>query len=90
VYFSQLLNVHKVHDVRQIEILTTETRRYENEIATATLKRYKSAGQNETLQNLLKHEVKHCGLRSINSLILFEIKKSCLIRERIYYCTNLR
>jgi hypothetical protein len=30
-------------------------------------------------QNRFKHEVKHYGLRSINSLILFGIRKNCLI-----------
>jgi hypothetical protein len=48
-YFSQLLNVHNVSDVRQIEVHTAETlvpgdSRLEVEIAHAKLKKYKSAG----------------------------------------------
>jgi hypothetical protein len=45
-YFSQLLNVHRVSDVRQIEIHTAEPlipdpSPFEVEIAIAKLKRYK-------------------------------------------------
>jgi hypothetical protein len=48
-YFSQLLNVHRVSDVRQIEIHTAEPlvpdpSPFEFEIAIAKLKRYKSPG----------------------------------------------
>jgi hypothetical protein len=51
-YFSQLLNVHKVSDFRQIEVHMTEplvpgSSRLEVEIATATLKKYKSPGSDE-------------------------------------------
>jgi hypothetical protein len=46
---SQLLNVHDVSDVRQMEIHTAEPlvpgpSRLEVEIAIATLKKYKSSG----------------------------------------------
>jgi hypothetical protein len=45
-YFSQLLNVRRVNDVRQIEIhtaepLVPEPSRFEVEIAIAKLKKYK-------------------------------------------------
>jgi hypothetical protein len=48
-YFSQLLNVHRVSDVRQIEIHTAEPlvpdlSPFEVEIAIENLKRYKSPG----------------------------------------------
>jgi hypothetical protein len=48
-YFSQLLNVHRVSDVRQIEIHTAEplvpdTRPFAVEIVIAKVKRYKSPG----------------------------------------------
>jgi hypothetical protein len=48
-YFSQLLNVHNVSDVRQIEVHTAEPlvpgpSRLEVEIAIAKLKKYKSPG----------------------------------------------
>jgi hypothetical protein len=48
----QLLNVHRVSDVRQIEIHTAEPfvpdlRPFEVEIATATLEGYKFPGSNQ-------------------------------------------
>jgi hypothetical protein len=51
-YFSQLLNVHKVSDVRQIEIHTAEPlvpgpSRLEVEIAVAKLKKWKSPGSDQ-------------------------------------------
>jgi hypothetical protein len=49
-YFSQLLNLHNVSDVRQIEVHTAEPvvpgpSRLEVEIAIAKLKKYKSPGK---------------------------------------------
>jgi len=46
-YFSQLLNVHRVNDVRQAEIYTAkplvpELRAFEFELATEKLKSHKS------------------------------------------------
>jgi hypothetical protein len=51
-YFSQLLNVHNVSDVRQIEVHTAEplvsgSSRLEVEIAVAKLKKYKSSGSDQ-------------------------------------------
>jgi hypothetical protein len=51
-YFSRLLNVHNVSDVRQIEIYTAEPlvpgpSRLEVEIAIAKLKKYKSPGSDQ-------------------------------------------
>jgi hypothetical protein len=48
-YFSQLLNVHRVRDVRQIEIQTSEPlvpdpSPFEVEIAIAKLKRFRTIG----------------------------------------------
>jgi hypothetical protein len=50
--FSQLLNVHNVSDVRQMEIYMAERRlpgpsHHEVEIAIANLKKYKSLGSDE-------------------------------------------
>jgi hypothetical protein len=64
-YFSQLLNVHRVSGVRQVEIHTAEPlipdlSLFEVEIAIANLKRYKSP----------------------DSLILYGIRKNCLISGR--------
>jgi hypothetical protein len=57
-YFSQLLNVHNVSDVRQVEIHTAEPlvtgpSHLEVEIAIAKLKRYKSSGSDEILAELI-------------------------------------
>jgi hypothetical protein len=51
-YFSQLLNVHRISDFRQIEIYTAEPlvsnpSPFEVDIATAKLKRYKSPGSDQ-------------------------------------------
>jgi hypothetical protein len=48
-YYSQLLNVHRVSDVRQVEIhtgdpLVSNARPFVVEIAIGKLKRYKSPG----------------------------------------------
>jgi hypothetical protein len=70
--YSQLLNVHRISDVRQIEIHTAESllpdpSPFEAEITIAKLERYKSPGSNQIPAVLIvKLEVKHYGLRSIN------------------------
>jgi hypothetical protein len=51
-FFSQLLNVHRVSDVRQMEIHTAEplvpnTNLFEFEIAVAKLKGYKSPSSDQ-------------------------------------------
>jgi hypothetical protein len=46
-YFLQLLNVHRVIDVRQIEPLVLDPSPFEVEIAIAKLKRYKSPGSDQ-------------------------------------------
>jgi hypothetical protein len=53
---SQLLNVHNVSDVRQIEVHTAELlvsspSRLEVEIAIAKLKKYESPGTDQFQQN---------------------------------------
>jgi hypothetical protein len=55
-YFSQLLNVHIVSDVRQIEVhmaepLVTGPSRLEVETAIEKLKKYKSPGSDQIWQN---------------------------------------
>jgi hypothetical protein len=87
-YFSQLLNVHNVSDVRQIEVHTAEPlvlypSLFECEIAVLQIS--KSINRQLVIkfwQNLFKQGVKHYGLRSTNSFILFEIRKNCLISGR--------
>jgi hypothetical protein len=58
-YFSQLLNVHNVSDVRQIEVHTAKPlvpgpNRLEVEIAVAELKTYKSPGSDQILAELIQ------------------------------------
>jgi hypothetical protein len=58
-YFSQLLNVRKVSDVRQREMhtaepLVTESSPSEEEIAVANLKKYKSSGSDQILSELIQ------------------------------------
>jgi hypothetical protein len=69
-YFSQLLSVLNVSDVRQIEVHTAETlvpgpSRLEVEIAFAKLKKY-TEGSDEILAELHQQEVKYFCLQSIN------------------------
>jgi hypothetical protein len=58
-YFSQLLNVHDVSDIRQIGVHTAETlvpgpSRLEVEIAVVKLKRYKSPGSDQIPAELIQ------------------------------------
>jgi hypothetical protein len=58
-YFSPLLNVHNVSDVRQIEVYTDESlvprpSRLEVEISIAKLKKYKSPGSDQIPAELIQ------------------------------------
>jgi hypothetical protein len=58
-YFSRLLDVHNVNDVRQIEAHMTEplvpgTSRLEVEIAFTKLKKYKSPGSDQITAELIQ------------------------------------
>jgi hypothetical protein len=56
-YFSQLLNVHRVSDARQIQIHTAETLIPDPspvEVEIAKLKKYKSPASNQILVGLIK------------------------------------
>jgi hypothetical protein len=58
-YFSHLLNVHNVSDVRQIEVHTAEplvpdSSRLEIEIAIAKLKKYKSPDSDQIPAELIQ------------------------------------
>jgi hypothetical protein len=54
-YFSQLLNVHRVSDVRQIEMpLVPDPSPFEVEIATAKLKKYKSPDSDQIPAELIQ------------------------------------
>jgi hypothetical protein len=53
-YFSHLLNVHNVSDVRQIEVHMAGPSRLEVESAIAKLKKYKSPGSYKILAELIQ------------------------------------
>jgi hypothetical protein len=83
-YFSQLLNLHRVSDVRQKEIhkaelLVPDHSSFEVDIAVTKLKSCKSPGSAQILAELIHQVVKHYGLRSTSSLFVFGIRKNCLI-----------
>jgi hypothetical protein len=60
-YFSQLLNVHNVSDVRKIDVHTVEPlvpgpSRLEAEIAIAKVKKYNSPGSDQIPAELIQAE----------------------------------
>jgi hypothetical protein len=74
-----VLNVHGVHDVRQMDIQTAEPLMpepslVEVEIATGKLKRYESQG---TDQIPAMHEVKHYVVRYTTLFVLHGIRWNC-------------
>jgi hypothetical protein len=86
-YFSQLLDVHRVSEVRQVEIHTAESlvldpSPFEMEVAIAKMKRYKSPSSDQIPAELIQAggEI----LRSeIHKLITFiAMRKNCLISGR--------
>jgi hypothetical protein len=86
-YFSQLFNVHNVSDVTQIEVhiaqpLVPGPSRLEFQIAIAKLKKYKSPGSDQIPAKLIQAGDKCYCLRFTNSLILFGMRKNCLISGR--------
>jgi hypothetical protein len=91
-YFSQLLNVHNVNDVIQIEIRTTEPSvpgpsRLESEIAIAKLKKYKLPGRDQIPAKLIQAggETLLCAISKLfNSIwnkeeLLVQCKESIIV-----------
>jgi hypothetical protein len=88
-----LLNTHRVSDIRLIEIhvaepLVPKPSLLEVEIATAKLKRYKLPDSNQIQAELTQTGGETYSLKSISSLILFGIRKNCLITEGVSYFTS--
>jgi hypothetical protein len=85
--YSQLLNVHNVSDVRQIEVHTAEPSvpgpsRLEVEIAIAKLKKYKSLGSDQIPPELIQAGGEML-LSAIHKLInSVWNKENCLTSER--------
>ena len=82
-HFSQLLNVHRVNDIRQTEIHTAEPLEpepsaFEVALTIEKLKRHKSPGIDQFPAELNKARLEQFALRSINFLFLFGIRRNCL------------
>jgi hypothetical protein len=84
-YFSQLLNAHNVSDVRQIEVHTAEPLvpgPSRLEVAIAELKKYKWTCSDEIPAELIQVGGETLLSAIQNSLILFGLRKNCLISGR--------
>jgi len=86
-YFSQLLNVHGVNDVRQTEIhtaepLVPEPSAFEFDLAIEKLKSQKSPGIDKIPAELIEVGVEEFAMRSINLLFLLGIRRNCLMSGR--------
>ena len=83
-YFSHLLNVHGVHDVRQTEThtaepLVPEPSAFEVDLAIEKLKNHKSPGIDQIPTELIKGKGwEQFAIRSINLLCLYGIKRNYL------------
>ena len=82
-YFSQILNIHGVNDVRQTEIHTAEPllpepSASEVELAIGKLNSHKSPGIDQIPAELIKGGVRQFTVRFINLLFLFGIRRNCL------------
>jgi hypothetical protein len=68
-HFSHLLNVHNIHDVRQIEVHATEpsvrgSSPLKVDIASSKFKKYKSLGSDQ-----IRAELIHAGGETLTSVI---------------------
>ena len=78
-HFSQLFNIHRVNDVRQTEIHTTEPlvpepSTLEVELTIEKLKSHKSPGSDQIPAELIKAGVEQFAMRSINLLLLVGLR----------------
>jgi hypothetical protein len=81
-FFNQVLNVHGVHDIRQIDIhtaepLVPEPSLDEVEISIAKLKSCKSPGTDNIPHELIKAGVKHYIPRNTDLFVVFGIRRNC-------------
>jgi hypothetical protein len=84
IYFSQLLNVHSVRDVRQLGILTAEPLVHglspsEVEIAVVKMKKYKLPGSSHILAELIE-----TGDETLQGF------SNSIWKKEEYCCTNLQ
>jgi hypothetical protein len=94
-YYSQLLNVHRVSDIRQIDIHSAEpvvpdSSPFEVEIAIAKLKRYKSPGSGQIPAEIIQtgDEILHSKIHKLINAIWKKEKLPDQWKESVYYCTN--
>ena len=85
-YFSQLLNVHGVNDVRQTEIntaeqLVPEPSSSEDELAIEMLRNLKSHGIDQIPAELFKAGVRQFSMRFIDLLFLLGIRRRNCLRS---------
>jgi hypothetical protein len=76
--FSQLLNVRKACDIRDIEIHAAEPSPLVVEMTTAKLEKYKSPGSDKIPAEPVQAGGETLLYESINSLILFVARSNCL------------
>jgi hypothetical protein len=81
-FFNQVLNVHGIHDVRQMDVhtakpLVPEPGLVEVEIAIGKLKSCKSRVLIRFRLNRSKQGVKHYVLRDTNLFVLYGIRRNC-------------
>jgi len=86
-YFSQLLNVHRVNEVRQTEIhtaepLVPEPSAFEVELAIGKLKSHKSSGIDQIPEELIKAGGRIIRYEIQNLLFLFGITRTYLRNGR--------
>jgi hypothetical protein len=67
---------------RTAEPLLSDASSFAVEILNTKLEKYKSPGYNQTMAELIHRKENEYGLKSISSIILFGIKKICLIKGR--------
>jgi hypothetical protein len=82
-FFSQILSVHELSEVRQAEIhtadpLVPEPSAFEVELAIEKLKSHKSSGTDQIPAELIKAGVGQFAVRFTNLLMLFGIRRNCL------------
>ena len=87
IYFSQLLNVHGVHDVRETEThtaepLVPEPSAFDVELAIEKLRSHKSPGIDQIPAELIKAVLEQFDMRPINLLFLFGTRRYCLSSGR--------
>jgi hypothetical protein len=94
IYFSRLLNVHNVSDVRQIEVYEAEpivpgASHLEVEIAVAKLKKYKSLRSDQIPAELIQAggEMLLSAIHKLINSVWNKVELPDQWKES-YYCTN--